>query len=224
VVAAASDMVEALPELGHDFEAHSGVKVIPSFGPSGGLAQQIANGAPFDVFLSADRRFLDNLVATNHVEASSRRIYAIGKIVLYAPTIHLARVIDLRSPEIRRISIANPETAPYGRAAKQALERSGIWKDVESKVVIAENVRQALDMAETGNVDATITALSLVMRLPPATKLIVPDQLYDPIQQEAGIVIHPDANRKAHTFLYYIGSTAGKRILMKYGFSLPDNR
>src|ERR1022692_1138381 len=121
VVAAASDLVGALPELAHDFEAHSGVKVVPSFGPSGALAQQIANGAPFDLFLSADRKFLERLVESKQVDRSSRRVYAIGKLVLYAPAVRLGSLSDLRLKEVHRISIANPETAPYGRAAKQAL-------------------------------------------------------------------------------------------------------
>jgi molybdate transport system substrate-binding protein len=222
VVAAASDMVGALPELGHDFEAHSGLKVIPSFGPSGGLAQQIANGAPFDVFLSADRKFLERLVERKHIDPASRRVYAIGKLVLYAPSMQLGSLEDLRLKEVHRISIANPETAPYGRAAKQALERAGLWKDVASKIVIAENVRQALDMAETGNVDVSMTALSLVMASTPAKKLIVPGQLYDPIQQEAGIVIRSNASPNATAFLDYLGSPAGRKILQKYGFSFPN--
>jgi len=227
VVAAASDLVGALPELAHDFEAHSGVKVVPSFGPSGALAQQIRNGAPFDVFLSADRKFVAQLVESKQIDAASRRVYAIGRVVLYAPAgrlpaVRLESLADLRQPAIQRISIANPETAPYGRAAKQALERAGIWKDIESKLVIGESIRQALDMVESGNVDASITALSLVVGRAPETKLTIPDSLYDPIQQEAGMVIRPNSSPRAQAFLDYLGSPDGRKILQRYGFSFPN--
>ena len=222
VVAAASDLVGALPELAREFEAHSGVKVVPSFGPSGALAQQIANGAPFDLFLSADRKFLAQLVEGKQVDGSSRRVYAIGRLVLYAPALRLGSLSDLRRKEVRRISIANPDIAPYGHAAKQALERAGLWKEIESKVVIAENIRQALDMAESGNVDASITALSLVAASSPETKLTLPDQIYDPIQQEAGIVIRPNSSPHAQAFLDYLSSPGGRKILHKYGFSFPN--
>src|SRR5580658_10326788 len=130
-VASASDMVNALPELAKDFQARTGVPVVPSFGPSGALAQQIAQGAPFDVFLSADRRFLAQLVDSKHIDPSSRVVYAIGHLVLYSPKLRLAALADLKGPNVQRLSIANPELAPYGRAAKQSLERSGLWKDVQ---------------------------------------------------------------------------------------------
>ena len=223
IVASASDMVNALPELAKDFQARTGVKVVPSFGPSGALAQQIASGAPFDVFLSADRRFVAKLVESKFIDPSSRVVYAIGHLVLYSPQVHLGELADLRRPEVRRFSIANPELAPYGRAAKQALERAGLWNEVQGKVVVAENIRQTLQMVESGNVDAALTSLSLVSGSSPAggTLLHVPENLYDQIQQEAGIIARANGNRDARAFLDYLAGANGKIILERYGFGLP---
>jgi molybdate transport system substrate-binding protein len=225
IVASASDMVRALPELANDFQGRSGVKVIPSFGPSGALAQQIANGAPFDVFLSADRRFVGQLVESKFIDPSARVVYAIGHLVLYSPKLHLAELGDLRKPEVQRFSIANPELAPYGRAAKQALERSGLWNDVQGKIVIAENIRQSLEMVESGNVDASLTSLSLLAGPAasghPETLLNVPSNLFDQIQQEAGILSRASGNPDARAFLDYLASTNGRTILQRYGFGIP---
>jgi molybdate transport system substrate-binding protein len=213
-------MVNALPELAQDFQARTGVKVVPSFGPSGALAQQIAHGAPFDVFLSADRRFIAQLVESKHIDPSSRVVYAIGHLVLYSPKLRLAALADLKGPEVQRFSIANPELAPYGRAAQQALERSGLWKDVQSKIVVAENIRQAMQMAETGNVDAALTSRSLLSGIHGETMLDVPGDLYDQIQQEAGIVARANANPDARAFLDYLVSANGRIILQRYGFGI----
>jgi molybdate transport system substrate-binding protein len=228
VVASASDMVNALPELGKGFEGRSGVKIVPTLGPSGALAQQIVSGAPFDIFLSADRRFVAQLVESKFLDPSSRRIYAIGQLALYSPKVRITEISELRLPEVHRFSIANPELAPYGRAAKQALERSGLWNDLQGKVVVAENIRQALEMVESGNVDVAMTAVSLVsepssavVNQLPETLLVVPENLFDQIQQEAGIVTRSSGNPDAKAFLDYIASPDGQAILKKYGFVLP---
>ncbi len=122
------------------------------------------------------------------------------------------------------MAIANPELAPYGRAAKQALERSGLWNEVQGKIVMAENIRQALQMAESGNVEAAFTARSLVSESAPgqATLLTVPGNLYDLIQQEAGIVSRANGHPKAKAFLDYLAGADGKVILQRYGFASPQ--
>ena len=223
IVASASDMVNALPELARDFQGRTGVKVVPSFGPSGALAQQIAHGAPFDVFLSADRRFIAQLVDSKFIDSapSSRVVYAIGHLVLYSPKIRMTELAGLRRPEVQRFAIANPELAPYGRAARQALERAGLWNEVQSKVVIAENIRQALQMVESGNVDAALTSRSLLSGSHGETLLDVPRDLYEQIQQEAGIISHRNTNPDARAFLDYLVSANGKVILQRYGFGIP---
>jgi len=226
MVASASDMVKALPELAKDFQGRTGVEVVPSFGPSGALAQQIANGAPYDVFLSADRRFVTQLVEDKLIDPSSRIVYAIGQLVLYSPKVRIGELGELRSPEVRRFSLANPQLAPYGRAAKQALQRAGLWNELQSKIVVAENIRQALEMVESGNVDATLTALSLVSGPSPAsvnhqTLLNVPSDLFDQIQQEAGVVSRANSNPNARAFLDYLANANGRAILQRYGFGIP---
>jgi molybdate transport system substrate-binding protein len=218
-------MVKALPVLAKDFQESTGVRLVLSFGPSGALAHQIANGAPFDVFLSADRRFIAQLVDGKLIDVapSARAVYAIGHLVLYSPKLRLTELRDLRKPEVQRFSIANPELAPYGRAAKQALERSGLWNDVQGKLVIAENIRQSLEMVESGNVDAALTSLSLVSGAAPSggTLFEVPSKLFDQIQQEAGIVSRARGNPDARAFLDYLASPNGRAILQRYGFGLP---
>jgi molybdate transport system substrate-binding protein len=214
LVAAAADLTRALPELARDFEKRNGVKVVPTFGPSGSLAQQIANGAPVDVFLSADQRFVTQLVDAHQADGASRRVYARGRLVLYAPSMRLDDIGALRAPSVKRIAIANPEIAPYGRAAKQALERAKIWDEVRGKVVFAENVRQAMEMANSGNAEAALTALSLA----PDVKTIVPESLYDPIRQEGVLVSRANANPHAKAFLDYLGTPPGLAILERYGF------
>jgi len=220
LVAAASDLVKALPELANEFEAQSGVKVVSSFGPSGSFAQQIVNGAPFDLFLSADRRFVQQLLESKNIDGKSRRVYAFGKIVLYGPSVRIGGIGELRLKDVKRIAIANPAIAPYGRAAKQALERSRVWTEVAGKVVLAENIRQAMEMADSGNVDVAITAMSL---LTGQGFTEIPQQLYDSIQQEGAVVVRPKGNpQAAQKFLDYLGSPSGRRIMQKYGFSFPN--
>ena len=161
---------------------------------------------------------VEPLAARGHVDGPSAKVYAVGHLVLYAPALHLAQIADLRQASVKRIAIANPEVAPYGRAAKQALaERSGLWADVQDKeLVIAQTIRQTLDMADSGNVDAALAAsLSLV------SGVTVPGQLYDPIQQEAGIVIRPNANPRAKEFLDYLSSPSAQKIFKKYRFTIP---
>jgi molybdate transport system substrate-binding protein len=127
------------------------------------------------------------------------------------------------SSPVRTLGFANPELAPYGRAAQQALERSGLWKDVQSKVVVAKNIRQAMQMAETGNVDAALTSLSLLSGIHGETVLNVPGDLYDQIQQEAGIISRADGNHHdAQAFPDYLISVNGRAILLqRYGFGIP---
>ncbi len=219
-IAAASDLVTALPELGKDFEAKSGVKVVPSFGASGILKQQIQNGAPFAVFLSADRQYIEQLVQAGKVSASARRIYARGRLVLWSKTIHVASLDDLLKPEVKQIAIANPGYAPYGRAARAALEHVALWDKVSAKIVVAESIRHTMEMAESGNADVAITALSLV-RAGSGFMSPVPEQLYSPIEQEAAVI--GEGTSDARAFLDYLGSPEARAILKKFGFGLPGS-
>lgn len=214
-IAAASDLVRTLPELCQDFHRQSGIVCRISFGSSGMLAQQIRHGAPFAVFLSADRQYVDQLAGAGI--AGGRRVYARGQLVLWSRDVPITKLEDLRSPRITRIAMANPAHAPYGRAARQALERSRLWTELQPKIVLADTVRHGMEMAESGNVEAAFTARSLI--LPQQPHLLIPADLFDPLDQEAAVVqAGPDAER----FLSYLGSDSAKKILGQFGFLIPN--
>src|SRR5687768_9155780 len=163
LVAAASDLTPAFEEMGLEYEKATGTKVTFSFGSTGTLAKQIENGAPMDLFAAANIEFIDKLEKQGLIIPDTKTLYARGRITLWtlADSRQISKLDDLVMPEVERIGIANPEHAPYGTAAQQALQTLGIWDRVKAKVVFAENVRMALQYAETGNTDASIVALSL---------------------------------------------------------------
>jgi molybdate transport system substrate-binding protein len=161
-VAAASDLTPAFEELGREFEKVSKIKVVFVFGSTGLLTRQIANGAPFDLFAAANVSYIDQLDMNGLIIPDTKMIYARGRITLWTveeSPIRLQGIADLVRPEVQRIAIANPDHAPYGLAARQALESAGIWDRVRSKLVYAENIRQTLQYAETGNVEVAIVSL-----------------------------------------------------------------
>ncbi|MGH9882878.1 MAG: molybdate ABC transporter substrate-binding protein, partial [Pyrinomonadaceae bacterium] len=163
-LAAAADLTPAFEELGRDFEKQSKIKVIFSFGSSGMLAQQIANGAPMDLFAAANVSYVDDLEKKGLIIPDTKALYARGRITLWtlkdAP-IKVEKLEDLTRPEVKRIAIANPDHAPYGMAAREALESAAIWDIVKPKLIYGDNIRQTLQFAQTGNVDVAIVALSL---------------------------------------------------------------
>lgn len=223
LVAAASDLSFAFDEIGKSYETATGQRVILSFGSTGLLERQIVEGAPFDVFAAADVSFVDDAVKAGACVASSKRLYAVGRLALVAaPRASFAAgsVSDLADARITRVAIANPQHAPYGRAAQQALERAGVWRAVESKVVYGENVHQALEFALSGNADAAIVALSLTAgRVDRAVP--IPAELHDPIAQALVVCSRSDV-RAAQKFCAYVTSPTGLGLLQKHGFSAPD--
>lgn len=216
LVAAASDLVRALPDLAEDFHARSGLRMRISYGSSGMLTQQILHGAPFHVFLSADRQYVEQLARAGKV-AGGRRVYARGRLAVWSRDMPVNNLEDLGGSRVTRVALANPDHAPYGRAARQALEHSSLWTPLQSKLVLAETIRQSLEMAESGNVEAAFTAFSL---LTPGAghHFLVPEGLYEPLDQEAAVVL---AGGNAERFLEYLGSEPAQKILGKFGFLLP---
>src|SRR6185503_17842028 len=170
-VAAASDLQFALPEVAAAFHRASPQRVELSFGSSGNFARQIQQGAPFDLFMSADEGFVHRL-ADAGLTRDRGSLYAVGRIVLMAPaasTLALDPRLDgLRRDweRVRRFAIANPEHAPYGRAAREALEKLGLWTQVQERLVLGENISQATQYLSTGAAEAGITALSLALAPP----------------------------------------------------------
>ncbi|MBI3652260.1 MAG: molybdate ABC transporter substrate-binding protein [Acidobacteria bacterium] len=222
-VAAAADLASAFTELGNLFEQQQHIKVIFSFGSTGMLAKQIEQGFPADVFAAANLAFVDDLDKQGLIFSDSKAPYATGRITLWqradAP-LRLNRLEDLMRPEVKHIAIANPEHAPYGMAARQALQSLKLWNALQSKLVIGENVRQTLQYAETGNADVAITALSLSVSSTGRWTLIAED-LHRPLVQALAVIKSTSHEQAARQFAAFINSEQGRPIMKKYGFLLP---
>jgi molybdate transport system substrate-binding protein len=230
-VAAASDLTYAMNEIAGNFEKATGCTVRLSMGSSGNFLTQIENGAPFDVFFSADVAYPKKLEAEGLAAPGSTYVYAIGKIVLWTRNDSRVDVgkgfSALLDPAVRKIAIANPAHAPYGRAAEEALRHSGVYEAVKGRLVLGENISQAAEFVESGNADAGILALSLVVS--PAMKdkgraWNIPENLYAPIEQGA-VAVRAAANPQgARQFLDYIKLDAMVALLERYGFALAGKK
>jgi molybdate transport system substrate-binding protein len=223
VLSAASDLAAALPALTEAFRAQTGTAVTATVGSSGMLVQQILNGAPVDVFAAADRSWVDRLDSAGRTLPGTRATYAQGELALVlAPGLgrRALALTDLASEEFRRIAIANPAFAPYGAAARQALERSGVWPVVQPRIITSENVRQALQYVQSGNVDAALVARALV---PAGTQwFVVPAQLYDPLLQDVVVIRGTSSERDARRFIEFLTGGGGREVLRSHHFTLPE--
>ena len=229
-VAAASDLVFCLESLNTEFaKTAPDVALKVSTGSSGNFFAQIQNGAPFDVFLSADLRYPRELVAAKAADEKSLTLYAIGRIVLWTKRTDLdvAHVAEtVRDSRVQKLAIANPAHAPYGRAAQEALEKLGVWKDAQPKLVLGENIAQTAQFVQTGNADAGIVALSLV--LAPTLKdvgrwTLIPLSLYAPLEQGAVLTTRGAANPAAVRYLAFLRTPEARTIFDRYGFRLPES-
>ncbi|MCC5951457.1 MAG: molybdate ABC transporter substrate-binding protein [Acidimicrobiia bacterium] len=225
-VAAASDLRVAFEELGASFTDATGTEVTFSFGSSGQLKQQVLNGAPFDVFASANVAFVDEVVAAGRADGATQATYGFGRIVVYtdSPGPNAVTTLDgLAAAEVRNVAIANPEHAPYGLAAEQALRAVGVWDEVRPKLVLGENVSDTLRLATTGNADVAIVALSLVAAVDDGTWTLVDDALHEPLEQAlVATDVDPTKAEAARAFVDHVTSPAGREVLRRYGFVLPD--
>jgi molybdate transport system substrate-binding protein len=223
VVFAASDLDMAFREIKPLFEKAAGARVTLVMGSTGNLAKQIGHGAPADVFFAANESFVDDLKAAGAIIPQTRALYAQGRIVLAAPkksAVAVRELGDLLKSEVRRVAIANPAHAPYGRAAQEALERAGVWEKVKPKLVYGENIRHALQFVETGGVEAGIVALSIA-DAPGITYAAIDPRLYAPLNQVAAVVKrspHPDLGA---AFIQFVNGAEGRAIMKRYGFLLP---
>jgi len=225
IVAAASDLRFVFEEIEPKYEALCACDLVFSFGSSGMLATQIAQGLRVDVFASADGGYIDDLGSQGLLLEGSRQLYAVGRIVLAVPADSLLGVetlADLRNPSVRRVSIANPEHAPYGRAAKQALEKSGVWDDVQSRLVLGENASLATQFVETKNADAGIVPLSLAILRGQYLRFVLLDEsLHEPLRQVAAVMRSSKNPDKATGFLDFVNGPDGRALMRRYGFILP---
>jgi molybdate transport system substrate-binding protein len=228
-VAAASNLVYALDALNAGFaQAAPDVAITTATGASGSLVAQIKNGAPFDVFLSADLDYPQALVASGHADAKSLTTFAIGRLVLWTtkPGLDVTSIAGtVRDSAVRKLAIANVDTAPYGRAARQALEKLGAWADAQPKLVVGENITQTAQFVETGNADAGFVALSLVLSPQLQDRgrwLGVPANLHAPLAQGAVLTTRGAANPAAVRYLKFLGSPAARKVLERFGYGVPE--
>ena len=220
-VAAASDLTPAFEEIGREFESAYNTNVVVVFGSTGMLTRQIEHGAPVDLFAAANISYVDQLDQKSLIIPDSKAIYARGRITLWTPNespLRLQGIADLARPEVMRIAIANPDHAPYGLAARQALQSAGIWERVQSKLVYGDNIRQTLQYAETGNVEVAIVALSLSMESNGRWSLI-PEELHQPLDQGLAIMKTTKNEKAARAFAAFIAGPQGQAIMKKYGFN-----
>jgi molybdate transport system substrate-binding protein len=227
-VAAASDLQSALPVLAAQFEKDTGQQLRLSFGSSGNFYAQIQNGAPFDVFLSADIEYPRRLERSGHAERGSLYEYATGHLVLWTRTdsgIDVRRGLGvLTDSRVRRIAIANPEYAPYGRAAVEALRHEGLYERVRGKFVLGENISQTAQFAQSGSADVGVLALSLALSptlKSSGTYIEIPEAWYPPIEQAAVVLASSRRKVLARQFIDFLKQPAGVRILQSYGFAVP---
>ena len=226
-VAAASDLKFALEEIAANYKTDKGRDLKMVFGSSGVLWQQIKNGAPFAIFLSADEAYIDDL-QKNGITLDGGSFYAIGRIVLLGKKNSQIKLSPDKESLIKaiqaakKIAIANPDHAPYGRAAKEFLMSMSVWDLIEPKLVFGENISQATIFALTGSADFAISALSLatapVIKVQ-ATYVLIPDQLHKPLKQKMVLIKKPAAS--ARDFYQYLQEPKSIQIMTRHGFLVP---
>lgn len=229
-VAAAASIQYALEEIVAAYEKDTGRKVRLVFGASGNLSRQIAQGAPFHIFLSADEQFVYGLHKQGHA-VDDGMVYAVGRVVLFVPKgspiqadtelVDLARAID--DGRLKRLAIANPEHAPYGRAAQAVLEHKGLWERVRSRIVMGENISQAAQYAASGSAQAGLIALSLAAQQnfkQAGRYVVLPEAWHAPLRQRMALLKRGDEN--ASKFYAYLQQPVAREIFKKHGFAQGD--
>ena len=230
VVAAASDLQHALSETARAFTERTGGSVKLSFGSSGNLARQIAQGAPFEVFFSADESFVQDLSRRGIAEGEGE-LYAVGRLAIFAaagsPVKADAELRDLAAAEaggrLMKLALANPEHAPYGRAAREVLVHKGLWPRVQTRLVLGENVSQAAQFALTGSAQCALIAYSLVLHESIGKRgsfALIPEQWHKPLRQRMALI--KGAGETARAFFAFIQTPPAREIMARYGFVTPQ--
>jgi molybdate transport system substrate-binding protein len=229
-VAAAADLSAALQEVAAIYQKHTGVVVKLSFGASGALTQQIQNGAPFDIFFSADMEYPRQLIAAGQADGSTLYRYAVGQLVLWVPkdspldVEHKGMDVVL-DPSVTKIAMANPQHAPYGRAAAAALQHYGMYEKVKDRLVLGENVSQAAQFVESGNAQAGFVALAHAAA--PAMQgkgkyWVVPAEAHPQLDQGVVLISRSVHKKDAEAFLEFVKTEEAADLLRRYGFTSPD--
>jgi molybdate transport system substrate-binding protein len=225
IVSAAASLTNAFTDIGHEFErAHPDTKVVFNFGGSGQLLQQIAKGAPVDVFASADQETMDKAQAEKVVEAGTRADFVRNSLVVVVPihsTLSVASLNDLTKSEIRHIAIGNPESVPVGRYGKAVLTASGHWNALEPKMVNTQNVRQSLDYVSRGEVEAAFVYRTDAAILPDKVRIVLEVPTQKPVLYPIAAIRGSGDKTVAKDFIAFVQSNTGTKIFQKYGFGKP---
>jgi len=229
-IAAASDLQFAMDDLATQYQTQTNKKLSLTYGSSGNFYAQIQNGAPFDLFFSADVLYAQQLVDARLADPDSLFIYARGQIVLWAPAdshLNLSQTgfAALRDPRVQKIAIASPHHAPYGRAAVAALQHAGLYDQIKSKLVYGENISQAAQFAQSGSAQIGILALSLALspNMKSGDRWLIPPDFYLPLEQAAVLLNSSPSKADARAFLEFVKSDMGREVLSEHGFKLPKS-
>jgi molybdate transport system substrate-binding protein len=222
-VAGAATLSFAFKEMAAEYEKETGCKVVLSLGSTGMLAKQIEHGAPFDVFFAADTAHIDDLAAKGKVVPESIEPYARGRIALAVRKGAGIKADGLEglADGSYRIAIANPEHAPYGKAAMEAMKSAGLWEELKPRLVYGENIRQTLQFVQSGNAPAGFVSLSIA-GVPEVDYTLIPEWMHNPIEQAAAVVSTSKEARAARDFIKFVKGPKGAPIMKKYGFMLPE--
>lgn len=219
-VAAAADLSALTTELNNSFrKINPDATVRFVIGASGSLARQIENGAPYDVFLSANEAYVDQLATAGRLSPNSASVYALGQVAVLWKDGKRHSLTDLQQPWVRLFALPNPKLAPYGAAAQQALTKAGLWDKISDKAVYGENVRQTLEIFQSGNADAVLTSYTVI----PEGELL-PFKLYDRIRQKGAMVAATKNPEGAKAFLAFIKSDAGQQVFRRHGLLPPPTQ
>ncbi|HEY2121927.1 MAG TPA: molybdate ABC transporter substrate-binding protein [Candidatus Acidoferrum sp.] len=229
-VAAAADLQFAMKDLATKYEARTKQAVEIVYGSSGNFFTQIENGATFDLFFSADTSYPTKLIEQGFADKPSFYRYALGRLTIWASAdVHLnvaeQGFQSLLDPRVHKIAIANPEHAPYGRAAVSALQKAGIYEQIKSKLVYGENISQTAQFAQSGNAQVGLVALSLATSpsMQTGDRWVVPIEYHSPLEQAAVVVTSSKNKKAASEFLDFVKSSEGREILAHYGFTLSSD-
>ena len=221
-VSAASSLSQAFKELGIQFEAQNpDIKLRFNFAASGALLQQIVNGAPVDVFASADNETMEKAIAKSVVNAGDSKVFSANRLVLVTPmqnSVSLKQLADLKNTDIKRIAMGVPASVPAGHYALGSMEKAGMWAEVKDKIISTQNVRQALDYVVRGEVDAGFVYASDAQLMPDKVKVAFQVQTTTPIQYFIAKIVTTSKTEEAQKFITFVQSGAGQAVLKKFGF------
>lgn len=221
--AIAANFTEAAKEIGDAFEKETGHNAVFSFGSTGQLYVQITQGAPFDVFLSADEARAQKAIEEGYAVADSLFTYAIGRIVLYSASGNIVTGEEtLAARNFQKLAIANPVTAPYGAAAIEAMKAIGIYEPLKSKFVQGANIAQTYQFVATGNAELGFVALSQVASHKEGSRWLIPQELYTPIAQDAVVLKEGEHNAAAQAFAAFLKSPEAGVIIERFGYDAPE--